>query len=133
MVRRKSLSERFPSEHEEELLTLIETYGSFEDLAMLADYFGTTRHALAGFLKSNKAKDAKTRYLPGTKEIMFKHAQLRPTEQELALPDEDALSEQHGVQIITPIKPGELSLLNDYAIGKQTLKGKHDRETSGSS
>lgn len=64
---------RFPSDREEELLELIRTFGSFEDLKTLAEYFDTSHLAIASFLKTNRALKAKAEYKPGTKEAIAKH------------------------------------------------------------
>lgn len=67
----------FPTEYEEEVLSLLETYGDFADLPGVADYLGVTPRALYNFTRTKRARAAAALAPSNAKEITRKHAHTR--------------------------------------------------------
>lgn len=97
MARKDLKKHRFPTEYEEMVLNLLETYGSLAEPKELAELLGVSPIALNGFLRTKKAREAMTKAHPDAKKLLRPHIQLpEPTTQDLALLD-DSL---HGMHII---------------------------------
>lgn len=84
-----------------ELVHLLETFGSFDDPAGVADYFGVSHLSLSSFLKTKQAKAAIARYIPGSKEILRKklRAYDPPAPLDPALPDNEQDLSEMGLTI----------------------------------
>lgn len=93
MSRKDLVKNRFPTEYEEEVLTILETYGSIADPNALADLMGVNRRAMASFLQTTKAKEAMAKAHPDAKKLLRPHIQLPSTTQDQALPDEAILDD----------------------------------------
>lgn len=101
MARKDLTKNKLSSEQERHLIQLIEDYGYFEDLGALADYLRASRLAIMGFMKSTKAREARQRYIPGSREAI-REARLPNQDQDSALPNEEELLAADGLHEINP-------------------------------
>lgn len=73
------ISATFPSEYEEVVLNILETYGPLKSVSAMADYLGVSPTALKAFLQTNRAKEASAKAHSGIKGLVRKHIRLSPS------------------------------------------------------
>lgn len=110
MARKSKPKHPFPTEYEEMVLNLLETYGSLAKPEELADLLGVSGYALKAFLQTKRAKEAVAKAHPDAKKLLRPHIQLPPTTQDQALPAHHAIE---GMTIIeSEIPEGLVSAYN---------------------
>lgn len=91
MSRKDLQPHRLPTEYEEEVLALLETFGKPKDLKALAELMGVSAIGLNNFLKTTRAQEALARAHPDAKKLLRPHIRLPSTTQDQALPDNASL------------------------------------------
>ena len=106
----KNPDNKLTAEQQAQVCALLETYGYIVDKDALADYLGCTPKALDYFLRTNTVKEAKARYLPGTREAAKKNlTDTDRTHEELAFPDKMPEG-YHVIDVIPPNVIGAFAL-----------------------
>ena len=121
MSRSDLVKHRLPTEYEDEVIALLETYGKPADIAALAELMGVSGYGLKAFIQSKRGLEAIARAHPDAKKLLRPHIRLPSPTQDPALLEEASLNGMHTI-IESEIPEG---LASSFRLHKTAKKKRH--------